>query len=371
MWPLLQSLENRSNSPLVLPVLIGLVVIIVISSLIRAARKGGGKAQAGGGASVSGRASQSGGKKLSSWQFRRFARNYGLDADQTEFLEHYARSYGVSDAGFLFQNTKALDKLLKKAYDEIEGSSDSEEIIEGRKRIVFGIRERMELVKSQGKVVRSTRELSDGQAIGLLSEDNENYPSRVVAVGPSGIIATVPTDALGTEMRFKKGSKAKVVFYAKNGQGYSFMTKVMGYEARRSGSVMQISHSDHVQMLPSRKHKRRELNSSCYFYYVSVETVREGRKERKKAVVDKRRIMGTIIDISAGGCSIKTANPLSQGEYLKIEFDTNRGTANVLGKVVRVNKGGGIGGIMHVQFARSSLKTLNDIRSYVYGYAEG
>ncbi len=79
--------------------------------------------------------------------------------------------------------------------------------------------------------------------------------------------------------------------------------------------------------------------------------------------------MGTIMDVSAGGCAIKSAAAIRTGEYLKVDFDDSQGrTLAVLGRTVRTNKSSGIGGIMHIQFMKVPRRALNAINAMVYGY---
>jgi hypothetical protein len=301
--------------------------------------------------------------------FRRAARRYGLRKVQIDYLEHYARQYRARSPEFLLENPAALDKLIKKAIAEIEANEGDESLLEARKSVLFGIRDLAEKHKATGKTIRSTRELPSGLSFSLLTEEGETYPSHIYEVYHNGVSAALPKGNMSDEVRLGKGSKLSCTFYNKAGQGYSFTTKVLGYEARKGSSAMILSHSDSVTLLPNRQYKRKDLNSPCYFYFVRIEDA--GKKGGKRAVADSRRVMGTIENISAGGCSLRSANPLRAGDYLKIEFDTGKGeTGSAVGKVLRVNKSKRYGGVMHIKFARSSRKTLNDIRSFVYGYEE-
>ncbi|MFQ3547761.1 MAG: PilZ domain-containing protein, partial [Termitinemataceae bacterium] len=114
-----------------------------------------------------------------------------------------------------------------------------------------------------------------------------------------------------------------------------------------------------------------QTHLSCFFSLVRVEERKIGRKIEKRTLVDDRRSLGTILDISAGGCAIKSAAALSAGSYLKIEFDDEQDKSHAaLGRVIRTNKTGTIGGIMHIQFVKIPRKTLNAINAMVYEYSQ-
>jgi hypothetical protein len=105
------------------------------------------------------------------------------------------------------------------------------------------------------------------------------------------------------------------------------------------------------------------------FYFVYVEDA--GHKKGKKMVVDKRRLTGNILDISIGGCSIKTNVSVPSGTRLKIEFTYNNGmNVAALGQVLRTNRAG-INTIMHIKFLRIPRKSLNVINALVYEYVDG
>lgn len=345
------------------PFLIAIGAIVMVGIVVAVIRSRAAAASSGG----TGRSS--GGAGFGKWRFRSLAKRLGYGPVQVDFLEYFARRLSLGAPEFALQNPAALDKFLKRVFQEIESSTDSDKVAEDRKAILFSIRDTAENAKAQGHKIRSTRQVSDGTSLSVQTGDGENHPSRFLTVSNDALAIATPLDALGEEMRLKKGTRIACTFYAKNGQGYSFPSKVLGYEARKNASAMLIIHSDSVAALPNRRFKRKDLDAPCYFHFVEMVVTVEHRKQVKQAVVEQRRVMGTIVEISAGGCSVKTSNPLAQGDYLKIEFDMDGGsTAAVLGKVVKLNRPGGIGGIMHIQFSRSSRKTLNQIRSYVYGY---
>jgi hypothetical protein len=100
-----------------------------------------------------------------------------------------------------------------------------------------------------------------------------------------------------------------------------------------------------------------------------VETVKEGRKKGPKLMVDKRRFVGTILDISIGGCSIKTSAPVQVGSRLKIEMDySDDSTLTVLGQALRTNRTSAMGTIVHIKFIKIPRKAFNNINALVFGY---
>ena len=65
------------------------------------------------------------------------------------------------------------------------------------------------------------------------------------------------------------------------------------------------------------------------------------------------RTLGTVVDLSAGGCAIQTLNPFDKGKLVMVEFDIDRkAPIRTFGKVMHVHRQKGRGGVMHVMFTR-------------------
>jgi len=227
----------------------------------------------------------------------------------------------------------------------------------------------LEVRRTLGPQISSTRQLRPRTTLSFISKDETNYPSVVTGVEPGGLAVDPPPDALGRPIHFHRGTKLTVYFYGTGHQGYTFRTRVRGYEELRGKLVMVIKHSDSITSLPSRRHQRRDLREACTFRRVRVEVRKERGKSLKDVFVENLPFPGTAVDISAGGMSIQTANPLDAQEYLKIEFDVGEGNFTAFGIVVRTNRLRG-GGVMHVRFVKISRKAINSVLSYVYGYSD-
>ena len=96
----------------------------------------------------------------------------------------------------------------------------------------------------------------------------------------------------------------------------------------------------------------------------------KGKEMEKQAVVNKnRRVLGTLQDISTGGCAILTNNPLQKASLIKVDFEPEKGKpVTVYGKVKGLTPKKPRGAIMHVQFTNVSRIHLNSIRDFIYEY---
>ncbi len=360
---LLQISYLQESDPRMAIILLGVLGLLITTLVVANIAKNG----IGGGSGLSSGSSKSG--HFSRWALRRTARAYGFDKDQGDLLESIFRKAGVSDPESTLANPQVLDKHFKRAYREIEKTADTESAAEESKSILFSIRNVVESAQGNTAAISSTRRLSDNLAATLINPKGETYPVRILTAKEDQLMVESPKSAVGTHLRFSKGTKIILSFYAKSSQGYRFQSKVAGTLETPRGPVLQVSHSDKIASLPNRKTKRKQTSLSCFFSLVRIEERKIGKKIEKKTIVDDRRVLGTIMDISSGGCAIKSAGSVSAGIYLKIEFDDmhDRPLA-VLGRIVRTNRTGTVGGIMHLQFVKIPRKALNAINAMVYEY---
>jgi len=358
---LLQSPYFKENDPQsMIIVLVLIVAFIVIMSTVNVARNGIGG---------TGGKKGTGPRKFSKFALRRAAAALELDRDQINLLEWAFRTNGITDPEITLLNPPLLDKTFKHAYRMIEKSAETEAIAEEQKSMLFSIRNRVEATRSSSGKITSSRKLPDNMPATLTSPKGETYPIKIISAKGDELLTECPRSAVGTPIRLPRGAKVQLSFYSKSSQGYRMESRVMSTIDTPRGPALQLAHSEKIEALPNRRFKRKQTHISCFFSLVRIEQRQIGRKIEKKTVVDDRRSLGTILDISAGGCAIKSAAALPPGNYVKIEFDDEHDRSHAaLGRVIRTNKTGAIGGIMHIQFIKIPRKTLNAINALVFEY---
>ncbi|HUX36674.1 MAG TPA: PilZ domain-containing protein [Rectinemataceae bacterium] len=302
--------------------------------------------------------------------WRRGARAFGLSEDELRFLEGYARNLGVSNPDATLRNKTRQESFFKEAYRSIEKNSDNELDAEERKATLFEIRERIARRDAQGMPIHSTRQLGRNIPISFITPSEENYPTVVVRSEQQGLFVEPVVDPLGELIRFRRGTKITCFFYTKAHQGYQFVTRVAGFQSVGERELMILAHNDSVAALPSRQHQRRETRVPCNYYRIAVTTKNTKGKPEASARVEGIGFPGIVTDLSAGGMAIQAATTLAPGEFLKVVLDPGAGKQSAFGKVVRLNKLRGSGGMMHIQFVKISRKSLNAILSYVHGYID-
>ena len=302
---------------------------------------------------------------------KKAAAAYGFDSEQAAFLERVFRSAQIADPKAALSDTDLLDRHFKKAFKDIEAVSETEAASEELKTVLFSIRTALDSTQGSSGRVISTGKLPDGMPAVLTGTKGETYPSRIISAKSDYLLIETPKNAFGEPIKFSRGAKLSLSLYAKAGAGYHFQTKVLGTETTESGPALRLSHTNSLGSLPSRRHRRKDTRLSCTFSLVQIVQRSQGRKIVKETIVDEGRSTGTIVDISAGGCAVKSASAIKTGEFIKVEFEDSQGRAlAAFGRIVRTNRTAASVGVMHIQFLKTTKKTMNAINAIVYGYEQ-
>jgi len=336
-------------------VLIALAAIIVIAIVANIIRHGVGPMPAKG---ITPR-------KFNSITLFRIASAYGLTREQTKTLEYVFRNGAVADPGRVMENIELLDRHFRRAYRAIEKNSVSDEDAQERFAKLFSVRNVLEA--AVGANDTTPPRLSENTPAVLIT-GKDNYPVKVLSSRGHTVIVETPRNSLGSPVRIGKGTKLNVSFFTKSSNGFSLAGQVIGPMDTDKGSGLQINHTGKLKPLTKRMYRRKQVSLKSALFLVKL--IETGEKKRPpKLILDTRKFTGTVQDISAGGCAIKTSAAIQAGSRLKISIDHNDNQyMHVLGQVLRTNRSGAAGTILHIKFLKIPRRAFNLISAMVYDY---
>jgi hypothetical protein len=310
-------------------------------------------------------------KKFSLFAFHKIAGGYGLSKEQSRMLEFVFRNDAVSDPERVLKNSTLLDKHFKNAYHRIEKNAESEEDAQRNLVELFSLRNIIESAPEPGGNDAGTGRMAENMPA-VISTGKDSFPIRIISAKGETVLIETPRNALGTPIRIPKGARVTLSFFTKSSKGFAFDSRVMGTADTPRGPGLQLARSGKAKPLAQRRYRRRQTSCACVFYLVYVEAGQGSRKKQPpKLVVDKRRFTGTILDISIGGCSLKTSALVQVGSRLKLEIDYDDvSMIAVLGQVLRTNRSGAVGTIIHIKFLKIPRRSFNAINAVVFGYNE-
>ena len=125
---------------------------------------------------------------------------------------------------------------------------------------------------------------------------------------------------------------------------------------------------------PQRMHRRKIVDRACVITPAQSEaytqSVQNSTEEVPPLILlsSNQRIMGTIIDVSSGGCAVYALSQVDIVRLFRIEFQLSRySRIAVIGKVCHIRAQAPAGAIMHVQFTNLPLTHRNNIHRFIYG----
>jgi hypothetical protein len=298
---------------------------------------------------------------FSGFTLKRLARNIGLNREQTKMLNFVFHTDQVADPEKSLATPMLLDRHFRRAYRILEQSDSSDNESQHKLAVLFSTRNMLE--NSAFGTISSTRQLKENTAITLTFGKDKFNVSTLSSKGDHLAVES-PKTALGSNIKIQRGDRVTALIFTKSNKGFSFETRAVGYSNVYGDSALLLAHSNQLRFLSQRRYRRRQTNIASNMYLVYV----EGSGKKQRLIVDKRRVSGSIADISVGGCSIKTTAPVQVGAMFKIEFTQEIHKVAALGQVLRTNRAG-INTILHVKFLRVTTKSMNIINAYVYEYA--
>jgi len=327
---------------------LGVILLVIIVVVIIGAKKPSGKTGGGGGG------------LFASLAVHRIARNIGLSNDQGNMLVYVFKTDQVVDPEKSIVTPSLLDRHFRRAYRLIETGSSSEAEAQRKLAIFFSTRNALENSSYGG--LTSTRQLRD-DTIFTINNGKEKIDVHLVSAKGDHLFVETPKNVLGSLIKIPKGTRITILFFTKSNKGFSFETRVVGYSTYNGHPIMQLAHSNQLRFLSQRRYRRRQSVIACSLFLVYV----EGDKKKQRLIVDKRKVQGSIQDISVGGCSMKIMAPIKVGARFKIEFMQGDVNIAALGQVLRSNRTG-MNTIIHVKFLKIPLKSMNLINAFVYEY---
>ena len=350
--------DNPEEIRLVL-IIIGSIILLAV--VFRIVKRGSGTST--GGAKKKAAAP----RKFNTLTLLRISSAYGLSSQQSKLLKFIFRNDPVNDPERVMKTPEALDRHFKKAYKYIESNSDSDEETQFRLVNLYALRNLIDAAQRKTDGSDSTPQISANTAATLVYGD-ESYPVKIISSRGNNSITDTPKNALGSPIKIAIGAKITLSFLNKANSGFSFEGQVTGAGNTSKGPGLKITHTGKIKPLAARLSRRRQVTIKCDLFKIHMEETVVKKKKTKKLVVDKRKVSGTVQDISAGGCAIKTSAPVPAGERLKINIDNSGKTITALGLVLRTNKSGYSGTILHIKFLKVPLKSSNAINKIVFGF---
>jgi len=339
----------------------GGILLILLLNFISQKAGGGNYGNRGSGSNTS----------FSRRKFRKEATEIGLKKEQIKLLESLIKNYHVRRPFDMLKNSRTLNNTLGKALRDMKHMEAPPTMVEKRKLDLYRVKQLIERREPEETMILTTKELQLGQQLTLERDRDKRYNSVVTANLKEFYCVKVPTNSYGEQIRWNRGTKVNVSIWTKKGEEVHFISKVIGYNSVKKITSILLGHSKRLSRSNLRRFRRKKIQKPVNVFPIRVVERMEGRKIKKEAVIDRNKgRMGTLIDLSAGGCAMTTTKPLKKGDLCKLNFELVQGNPiSTFGKVVDIRMQSRIRANMHIMFTRASTKNLNKINEFVYDFS--
>jgi hypothetical protein len=311
-------------------------------------------------------------RRFSRFALFRAARYYHLNRKQAKVLGEILRTNGVSDPFRVMRNPDLIDRCFKRTYNIIYRTAENDEETQQKITQLFSLRNVLDVLQGGENSVSSTTQIAE-HTKAILNTLDASYPVQVVSSKGENLVLECPKAHDGVPLQLNKGAKVTLSGFTQSRRSFSFDTKVMETTNTAAGSKLALAHSFQVNNTAvRRKFRRKQIAIHCFYYSIRIEETKVRFKKKQKMVVSRKKIAGTITDISIGGCAMRASVPLAVGSRLKIEIEYSRERGLVaLGQVMRINQGGSMGTVLYIKFLKVPRRTWNIINAVVFDYNDG
>lgn len=294
----------------------------------------------------------------------------GLNRNEIDFLDNFCRTCGIVELPLISSTEYCISTPLKLIYRKICNREKNVPALqtENDKLMLFTIIHKIENAKRNLTMITNSSVFREGLAVMYSGADGIRYPSAILKNDEEGMILAIASDKNGVKIKPAPLSKINIYLELKTGIAYHIEARIIRYQVRRRFEEMVVMHTNNIQSMLQRKFKRISVSLPCTFHAVQIS---EGQTANEKRYTPKERsYTGTINDISAGGCKLKTVLPIKAGQYMQIDVQLKgERTDNIIGTVVRARKNEDTRDVvLHIRFVRMKKYARNTIFALTYDY---
>ncbi|MCQ2242163.1 PilZ domain-containing protein [Treponema sp.] len=295
------------------------------------------------------------------------AKEANLTQSEKIRLWHICRRYKAKNIRYLYRSVNELNDMFREEYIRMTTKQTRNDEKIG---IFFSLRFKLENAHNRKLTASSTRGIKAEQKITFYDKNNSPWQIKVVKVIDSGFYIELPELANAEGKRPNPLEKVKITFTFPSGQAFNAITRAVRYEKFPDSNKEFLLLSNSTQIKPVVRRGAKRMNVDEDVSFAAIKNI--GTKEKPVLEVQQKRYPGTMKDISASGCKIFCALPITKGQMVDIQF-------KIPGKLTDYEAQGKIVAtkvmpdkktfVLHIQYINIEQFVKNDIYSVIYGYS--
>ncbi|OHD55805.1 MAG: hypothetical protein A2Y33_14305 [Spirochaetes bacterium GWF1_51_8] len=298
-----------------------------------------------------------------STEFNQLALSVGLSKNDIKEVKDILVKSGISKPYLIFSDAGLLEKVVLENIQGIEKSNLSPEEKEKRILSLFEIKRKIyNHYYSMREGLRSTMEIEANQLLSMKVGSLGKFYTILIMNDRKNLICSMPEIKEPFSLDWKD-KPVEIYFWRYNDAGYIFKSTIENVVNSKRLQSLLIAHTADIKRIQRREYPRRKARFTSKFFRFSITTSEQGKPV---ALLGKTHF-GVVIDISPGGASIMSDEPVKKGSNLKLDFSINEESYIAYGSVLNIVKKKNMF-IIHLQFHRMSDRVKNTIYRYVYNY---
>lgn len=300
---------------------------------------------------------------------RKLQRDFNLTKEELSFLAYLSKLVKSTNLFYLFKENIQIQNFFRTAYDKLKEKDSSDLIINN----FFKLSYKVENYFAQSKHLLSTRQIQPETIVFYITKEGEQFPFTLTNNHKEAFVLEIPDFFFNKNDKPKELEKIPFTFKTNTGLSYTFTSRIIRYETKAENDsdntkkhFIYVGHTENLSVQVQRHYKRETIECDSLFSPVNT-SINEKTGEKIYMYTDSD-YRGKLINISGGGCCLKTKLPIRENQHIGIKvpfIDINKPIVGIIKKTRRLSDGNFA---LHIQFIQYTIEEQNKILAFVYKY---
>lgn len=288
-----------------------------------------------------------------------------LTSDESKLLLKFSSLISVPNLLYYLKNNQNLQQFFRDIYYKLKEIDAEPSLIND----AFKLSYKLENCFSQTITILSTRQISNSTVLFYMTNEGEQFPFYVYKNQEECLFLEIPEFFYQKSTKPAELEKIPFSFKTSTGLNYSFVTRVIRYQENKGSNknyLMVIAHSENLSVQVQRHYKRETIECDAYFSPVRVS--KNVKTSKDMFIYSDKSYKGKLINISGGGCCLKTRLPIRENQNIGISIPSIKIDNRIVGVIKKTRRLSDGNFALHIQFLQYSMEDQNKILAFVYKY---
>jgi len=290
-------------------------------------------------------------------------KEFNLEKQDLTFLSYLTNHIKTINLFYILKDNNSLQEFTRTAFFSLKEQNASAEKINQLFQTSFKIERNI----AQTKKMISTKQIAPSTVVFYVTKEGEKLPFYCAKNTNEYLALEIPQFFFEKPNKPTTLDKINFTFKPQNSSNYCFSTRIIRYhKADDEKFYMILAHTENLYAELQRHHKRKTIDYPCDFSPIKINI--NHKTSNDMFIYTNKYYKGKLINISGGGCCIKTSLPIKENQHIGIKIpmlDLNSPIVGLIKKTRRLPDGTFS---LHIQFIKFSITEQNKILAFVYGF---